>query len=186
MNTEYKLSYTATEIDEKLAKVDELKTNITASDVSTSYHAIGTGGSNPLTSTVEQELSRYALEINSINSNLENIMSDDDTLIVPYITLESGNVSKTDETNDWSDFKGFVIGVECTGGDGTQYCETKYIPRNYANISKAFKHVLALNYSSQYSFIGFTALNVSEQKVTFSTTAFSGWTSPRWFLFGVK
>lgn len=128
-------------------------------------------------------------QINEINSDLENIndsLTNRGWLLVPYVTLESGISTQTDSDNNWSEFKGFVLGIECTGGDGTSYCETKYIPRNYATITDSFKHVMSLNYSDNYSFIGFARLYVPTNTVTFVTTAFTGWKEPKWFLYGIK
>lgn len=129
-----------------------------------------------------EEVSKIQDDLANINNSLNNR----GLLLVPYVVLESGTSTQTDDVNDWSEYKGFVLGVECTGGDGTSYCETRYIPRNYATITDSFKHVMSLNYSDTYSFIGFARLYVSSRKVTFVTTAFSGWKEPKWFLYGVK
>ena len=141
------------------------------------------GSGNLVTSgAVYEAVSQINSELDAINESLNNR----GLLLIPYVTLESGTSTQIDSTNNWSEFKGFVLGIECTGGDGTSYCETKYIPRNYATITDSFKHVMSLNYSDSYSFIGFARLYVSSNKVTFVTTAFTGWSNPKWFLYGIK
>jgi hypothetical protein len=116
---------------------------------------------------------------------LWNIASYEGDILIPYTSLDPMEVdiiaSDNDRTRDWNQYKGFVIGAQCTGND--EYVSLQYIPRGFAKFN-AFQIIRAQVYN--YIFEGLCRFNVDNGSVTIRGCKNEQWSNPRIFIYGIK
>lgn len=133
----------------------------------------------------DADIAYFIIDANSGSNGADASINKGD-LLVPYQNINSTDmVTYTDSSHTWSEYKGFVLGVQATGGDNSEWSEVRYIPANYATLSKAFRHCISI---SQITFAvdAYAQINVADNTLTAFNSNLVSFTNPRVFLYGIK
>lgn len=132
----------------------------------------------------------------SVDTRLDAIESDVSTLktsvvnkgdlLVPYQEINSSNViTYTDTTYNWSEYKGFVLGLQVIGSDSSVWVETRYIPANFVSLSTTAKHGISIQ-QIDYRADAYVQINVNTNTLLAFNSNLTSFIKPNIFLYGVK